>query len=251
MGNELTVQERREILSPLSTIAQLSKQGAIDAQVLKDLWALQKDYEADQARKAYYDAMNSFKANPPSIIKNARAKMVKEGRTLYEYDFLQLDYACRQIVPALAKVGITHRWPCRMEGDKVSVTCVLTHKLGFSDPEPPTLASLPDQSGGKNPVQAIGSVTRYLERYTLLMACGMASEEKTDGTVPPAEIECLPENTVDEYIDAMNNAPTLNDLKSVFGDCYAKAKKLQDHTAKGRFTKVYEALKKEFSEGAR
>lgn len=234
-----------EVLSPLATIMQLSKQGQIDAGVLKDLWALQKDFEANQARKAYYDALKQFKDNPPNIVKNARAKMVKDSRTLYEYDFLQLDYACRQIIPALAKVGITHRWTAKMEGDKVSVTCILSHQLGFSDPEPPTLASLPDQSGGKNPVQAIGSVTRYLERYTFLMAVGMASEEKTDGTTP-AEVDHqrMDENVVDEYCDAMRNAPDLAGLQSIFSECYKKAKALKDNDNLKQFQAVYDAAKK-------
>jgi len=40
------------------------------------------------------------------------------------------------------------------------------------------MQSGPDQSGKKNNIQAIGSTTTYLQRYTLLAATGLATKEQ-------------------------------------------------------------------------
>ena len=56
--------------------------------------------------------------------------------------------------------------------DWVEVTCHLRHVDGHI--EITTLSGPRDQSGGKNAMQAIGSSTTYLERYTLLLLLGLA-----------------------------------------------------------------------------
>ena len=38
----------------------------------------------------------------------------------------------------------------------------------------------PDDSGGKNPIQSIGSTITYLERYTILALTGLATKEQDD-----------------------------------------------------------------------
>ena len=60
----------------------------------------------------------------------------------------------------------------------IRVTCVLSHILGHS--ERVTLQASPDQSGGKNNIQAVGSTVTYLERYTLLAVTGLATAEQDD-----------------------------------------------------------------------
>src|SRR5690606_35194749 len=59
-----------------------------------------------------------------------------------------------------------------------SVTCVITHELGHS--ERTTLSAAPDESGGKNSIQAVGSTVTYLQRYTLMAATGLAAKDMDD-----------------------------------------------------------------------
>jgi len=69
-------------------------------------------------------------------------------------------------------------------------------------------------------------------------------QEDDDGNAASGETERMPDTAVDEWIDAMNNAPDLNALKQVFSECWGKAKKLNDTDAKNAFQKTYEAKKR-------
>jgi hypothetical protein len=79
------------------------RQGA-GVEQLERLMALQERFEANEARKAYFEAIDRFKANPPDIQKN---KHVKFGNT--EYDHATLDHVTNEVTKALSVVGISHR----------------------------------------------------------------------------------------------------------------------------------------------
>lgn len=95
---------------------------------------------------------------------------------------------------------------------------------------------------------AMARAKRYILIDMFNVAVGIDKAEKQG--IPP-EQQGLDEKTVNEWVDSLNNAPTIEALKSTFGDCYKKAKDARDEGAKKRFTGIYEALKKEFAEGGR
>ena len=149
---------------PLAIVQQALERG-IDAPQLNALMDFAERMQANQAKAAFYAAMKRFKDSPPKIVKRG------EGHNKAKYT--KLDDACGEIIPALAKVGISHSWKTKVVDGKVSVKCVLTHEMGFSDPEPPEIEAGADTSGNKNANQALGSSIKYLERYTLFAACGL------------------------------------------------------------------------------
>jgi len=147
---------------------------------LHSLLALQKDYEANEARKAYVADMAAFKLNPPEILKT---KLVgfkhKEGDGYTGYMHATLGDVCEKIVERLAQNGFSHRWDTQQPpGGQIYVTCTLTHRLGHS--ESTTLNSSADTSGKKNNIQAMASTVSYLQRYTLLSASGLATKDMSD-----------------------------------------------------------------------
>ena len=92
---------------------------------------------------------------------------------------------------------------------------------------------------------ATGSAITYGKRYLKNMIFNLRFKEKDDdGNAASGETERMPDTAVDEWIDAMNNAPDLNALKQVFSECWGKAKKLNDTDAKNAFQKTYEAKKR-------
>src|SRR6185437_2414672 len=93
----------------------------LDIDKLQKLMELQLTWEKNEARKAFVEAMNRFKANPPQILKN---KHVKFGQT--EYDHATLDHVCKAAMEGLSKVGISHRWHVTQGDSLIKVTCVLT-----------------------------------------------------------------------------------------------------------------------------
>jgi hypothetical protein len=158
----------------LAVIDRAVRDKDVDVGKLQALLAVKKEYEADEARKAFVAAMNAFKVNPPRIVKN---KTVSFDRTSYRH--ATLDNVCDQIGAALAQHGLSHRWDVQqVEGGVIRVACVLTHALGHS--ERVQLDGLPDASGSKNKIQQVGSTVTYLQRYTLLSITGLATTDQDD-----------------------------------------------------------------------
>ncbi len=155
-------------------------QGAIErgatVEQLSGLLALQERWEATQARKAYVQAMTEFKADPPTIIKNKGASFDKGKTTAYEY--ADLANVVTVIAASLSKHGFSHRWRHSQSDGKITVACILTHVMGHS--EETELTGPADTSGSKNGIQAVGSTSSYLERYTLLGITGLAAKGQDD-----------------------------------------------------------------------
>lgn len=148
-----------------------------DLDKLKQLMDLQERWEASQAKKAFTAAMQRFKADPPTIIKNITVE--HSGASYKHADLAQV---CRAVGEGLAEVGISHRWEMKQEGNVITVWCILTHTDGHS--ESVSLSAPPDDSGSKNVVQRIASTVTYLERYTLMAVAGVAAQEDDDGGGP-------------------------------------------------------------------
>jgi hypothetical protein len=157
----------------------VSQGAALDR--ISQLMDLQERWERSEAKKAYVVAMNSFKANPPLITKNEIAEFIGKNGEIVEWEYSTLDHIHDAVLSELSRHGISHRWIVEQpKPETVRVTCILTHKLGHS--EQTTLEGPVDHSGSKNAIQAIGSSAKYLERYTLMAATGLADKSPdTDG----------------------------------------------------------------------
>lgn len=177
-GNAVTQQASQGRSVAQATPADLMRyalESGADLDRLEKLMQMQLAWEANEARKAYVAAMAEFKKNPPEIFKNKHVSFdTQKGKT--EYDHATIGNVVEKVIGALAEHGFSHRWvPGRTDGGIMKVTCVITHRLGHS--EETTLEGPPDQSGGKNSIQAVASTNTYLQRYSLLMACGLATKD--------------------------------------------------------------------------
>lgn len=173
--------------NPMEMLARAVERGASMDQ-LQQLMDLQDRWEANQARKAFVAAMAAFKVDAPEIGKDRHVEYTNARNQLTAYDHASLGNACRSIVKGLAQHGISHRWTVEQNDSRIKVTCILTHALGHS--ESVWMNSAPDDSGGKNSIQAISSAVSYLERYTLFASTGLASldqddDGRTTGKAPP------------------------------------------------------------------
>ena len=138
---------------------------------------LQERWEANEARKAYHDAMSCFKASPPEIEKDRHVKFqTAKGTT--EYHHASLANVTDKINSALSKHGLSAGWKVAQADKQITVTCTITHRLGHS--ESTSLSASPDDSGSKNSIQAVGSTISYLSRYTLLSLTGLATHDMDD-----------------------------------------------------------------------
>lgn len=204
-----------EPASDVSALMILVQRAALDPNFdvgkLQALMEMKERWDANEARKAYVAAMAEFKANPPEILKR---KLVEykdaSGNVGTSYMHAELADVTAAVIQPLAQAGFSHAWATKqLEGGMIEVSCTLTHRLGHS--ESTTLKSGADQSGKKNNIQAIASTVTYLERYTLLMATGLATkgidDDARSSEAPPIDtkaadwialFESLPDTTTPE-----------------------------------------------------
>lgn len=205
MSDLVEKEESTEIVEPIQSLpvatnpgqmlSMLVSQGA-NLETLEKFMDLQDRWEAREAKKAYVSAMNRFKAKAIVITKDNK---VSYGSTNYTH--ATLGNICATIGAELGKEGISFRWVPKQEDQQVIITCILTHNLGHS--EEATLQSGPDNSGGKNSIQAIGSAVAYLERYTLLAATGTATADQDDDGVGSNPVQ---DTVSDDQIENLINA---------------------------------------------
>jgi ERF superfamily len=213
-----------------------------DLAKLSHLMDLQERWEKNEAKKAYVAAMNGFKANPPEITKNEIAEFVGKNGEIVEWEYSTLDHIHDAILSELSRHGISHRWIVEQpQPEIVRVTCVLTHKLGHS--EQTTLQGPVDHSGSKNAIQAIGSSAKYLERYTLMAATGLADRSPdTDGL---AGAQTKANGWVAESLSKIKKAATLDQLRDAYRVAYNNAVTKDDQTAKTAIIAAKNARQKE------
>ena len=160
--------------TPMQMLAIMTQRGVSVAD-LKDLVALAKDWEANQARKAYVEAMTAFKAEPHEILKTKFVDI--DGGPKFFH--ATLANVVDGVVASLAKHGLSHKWITDQSNkDQIKVTCVITHRLGHS--ESTEMVGGPDTTGRKNPIQQVASAQTLMQRYTLLSLCGLASKDMDD-----------------------------------------------------------------------
>lgn len=225
---------------PLAMAMQAMKAGMSIAD-MRAMLDLQKDWEANEARKAYVQAMSEFKQNPPEILK--RKEVAFNGT---QYMHATLGDVTQAIMQALAEHGISHRWDTTQSNGQIVVTCILTHKLGHS--ESTTLEGAPDDSGKKNRIQQMASTVTYLQRYTLLAATGLATKdmEDDDGRGGQHDNGAM----LQEWIANANAATTvevLRETRKMAGEAFSAAQDVEGWNA----FKLVASVKKEALEGAK
>ena len=186
--NELVKKESSEVVEtqhPMHPLVSMSMSSGTDLtpETLGQLLTLQREWEADQARKAYSAAMVKFRSVCPNIGKDANVNY-KSSKGVTNYDHETLNGIMKTITPALSACGINPTYRTGVEGSTIIVTCRITHELGHY--EETSLPAAADTSGGKNAIQGIGSTVTYLQRYTLKAMLGLSAGHDNDATPEPA-----------------------------------------------------------------
>jgi len=178
--------------SPMAAL-EMALNHDLDIDKLSKILDLQERYEKMEAKKAYTQAMADFKADPPKINKD---KTVAFNQTKYSH--ASLGNVTEQINKGLAEHGLTAAWKTKQEQTMITVTCTITHKMGYG--ESTSLTAGADNSGKKNSIQALGSTISYLQRYTILSLTGLATHDMDDDG-HKAEVKYITEKQVSEITD--------------------------------------------------
>jgi hypothetical protein len=189
-------------MSPMELVAFAVQQGK-DLVMIEKLMDLQDRHEAKLAKRAFDAAVAAAKAEIKPIIKNREVDFTSQkGRTNYMYeDFGQI---AEHVDPILAKHGLSYRHRPEQASNKLTITCILSHRDGHS--EESSLSANNDESGNKNSIQAIGSTATFLQRYTLKLALGLATTRDDDGrgASAPEAITDVQLGTLERELEAIN-----------------------------------------------
>lgn len=160
--------------SPAGIMLSALSRGVSPADI-REMLALQREWDADQARKSFNRAFAAFKAEAIRIVK---AKDVKDG-PLKGKRYAELFNVVDAVSPVLSAHGLSTSWKVtRDERDWIEVTCELKHVDGHA--ESVSLGGPPDTGGAKNAIQARASTISYLQRYTLKAITGVAEGGEDD-----------------------------------------------------------------------
>lgn len=181
----LTLQEEQEQVemfptqrndaSNLLTIA-IEKGAGIEQ--LSSLMDLHLRMGKEFARREFIRAVSEFQSKVKPVQKTASVKYTT-GKGSTNFTFAKLGDIIQAITPTLAECGLSVRWSSKTSDNLIAVTCIVSHVGGHE--EQTTMSGEPDQSGGKNNIQAKGSTMTYLQRYTLNLALAICTEDDNDG----------------------------------------------------------------------
>lgn len=229
---------QNQLAATPAQLLQIAVSQGADLDKMERLMAMQERWEANQAAKQYAEAMAAFKAaDGVRIVKDKHVRFQSQ-KGITEYDHATIGNVVKVITEALAPHGLSHSWTTRQEGNEIHVTCKLRHRGGHF--EEVTLSGNPDASGGKNPIQAIGSTVTYLQRYTLLLITGCATSDQPDDDGQTGGGDPVQEAR-NEWIVAAKSAPDRTELGRV-AKAGAKAfQQAKDRYGYAEFAKAVQA----------
>lgn len=220
-----------------------------DLDRLEKLMDLQQRHEANEARKAFADDMARFKLKPLSIAKDKHVQFeTSKGWT--DYHHATIGNVCDVIIGALAEFGFSHRWVPSQQDGQCIVDCVITHRLGHE--QHTVLKAAPDQTGGKNSIQAIISANTYLSRHSLLMAVGMATKDQEDDDGRGAGAASIPDDKslAEVWIGKVAAAPTDAEVVKVWDAGIVVIERAKDRDAYAKFKAAVAARRAEIAKQA-
>lgn len=191
--------------SPAEVIQSVLASKGATIETLREMLAFQKEYEANEARKAYYRAMAAFKKNLPQINRNKKVNYSTSGGVV-NYSYATLFNAIDKVTPIMSEFGLSVAWFQKQGEHGLTVTCRITHELGYS--EETSLTALHDETGAKNKIQALGSTDSYLKRYTFFALIGTAAKDDDDDgrkAGPIKDVEKISDKQLSQLLDLIDN----------------------------------------------
>jgi hypothetical protein len=152
---------------------------------LKELFGLQKEIDARNARMAFSRALAAFRAECPQPQKtreNAQFSVTRDGQKRASR-YSPLEEIDRVARPVAARHGLSWIWDTVLDGQHMHVTCKLLHEDGHM--ETSTVAMPYESKAGASPQQKYGSTQTYGMRYSLIAALGITTaDDDLDGAGP-------------------------------------------------------------------
>lgn len=178
--------------SAVAAIQQALNSGA-SPETLRELLAVRREWEADEARKAYFAAISEFQK---------RAPIIEKGDEAHGKQYARMDRIWRTVRPIASELGLSVTWQvCLLRDGICHVEGQLAHSQGHGVPLAMDVA-LPELIRGQNLAQQVGSARTYAQRYAFCAALGIVTGEDDDGHAAGGDNS--PQGRLDRMREARN-----------------------------------------------
>lgn len=167
--NELTTQTQA------NAMIQMAVEKGMTGEDLQALLAARREWEADEAKKAYNHALADFQREAP---------IVEKADDAHGKKYAALDRIWRTVRPLLTEKGLSVTWH-ETSIDVDNKVCSIAGELAHRDGHSVTLkrdVPMPDIIRGQNAAQQAGSAETYGKRYALCAALGIVTGEDDDAS---------------------------------------------------------------------
>ncbi len=180
--------------SPVSLIREAVRAGATP-EALRELLAVRREMEADEARKAFNVAISEFQRRAPIVAKDDVA---------HEKQYARMDRIWREVRPLLTELGLSVTWQiCELRDKLCHVEGQLRHRAGHGERLVMDVP-LPELIRGQNAAQQMGSASSYAKRYGFCAATGIVTGDDFDDDGHGAGTPFVTEQQAKEVADLID-----------------------------------------------
>ena len=158
----------------------------VDVDRIEKMLELQERFEANEARKAFFDAMSKAQADMPTVKEDTFNKQTNSWYPSYK----ALAAACKPVYTSYGLSMVFYEGDCPKD-DQIRIYCDITHSLGHTETkytDMPLDAVGIKGSVNKTPIQAKGSSFSYGRSYLMRLIWNLpTSEHDDDGQAPDNE----------------------------------------------------------------
>jgi len=148
---------------------------------LRELVALQREMQEQQARADFMVSLASFQEECPKIRKSSEAKIATKGGGQFEYTYADLETIIKTVRPILTKYGFSFTFDSEATSQLLKATCTLYHAHGHSMKASFTCPT--ESHSGSSAQQKFGAADTYARRRSLISVLGLSL---TDDMPEPA-----------------------------------------------------------------
>ena len=168
MSEAITVQDSG---GAIALIREAMASGA-NPEHLRELLAVRREWEADEARKQFNLAVSEFQR---------RAPIIEKGDKAHNKEYARMDRIWRTIRPLLTELGLSVTFQiCELRDGLCHIEGQLRHRAGHGEKLVQDIP-LPEKVPGQNLAQQAGSASTYAKRYALTAALGIVTGDDDDG----------------------------------------------------------------------
>lgn len=214
-----------------------------DPAYLRELLAVRREWEQDEARKAYNAAIADFQRQAPIIEKADKA---------HDKQYARMDRIWREIRPLLTQLGLSVTWQvCELRGEGAEALCHVEGQLRHRDGHGERLVQdipMPELVRGQNKAQQMGSASTYARRYAMCAALGIVTGDDDDGHAAATALVTADEaREVAELLDACRGLGSFRE--DAFWGWVSVANRNAALIPASRLDEVKAALNKKLKEG--